>query len=98
VIGLSPQAASQLDALLAHFERLNRIEAAENLSTALERASARILRAPNGGLRAPRPYPRLARLGFRWIKEGRYWIAYMNREPSIIVGVYHEAADIPNRV
>jgi plasmid stabilization system protein ParE len=98
VIFLSPEAATQLEGLLAHFERLNRIEATENLLAALERASSRISRAPDAGLPAPRPYPALARLGFRWVKKGRYWVAYMNVPSAVIVGVYHEAADIPNRV
>jgi hypothetical protein len=49
-------------------------------------------------LAAPRPYPALARLDFRWVKEGPYWVAYMTEPSLAIVGVYHEAADIPNRV
>ena len=98
MISLSPTAEIQLDELLTHFERLNRIRPAENLLAALERASARITRAPNAGLPAPRPYPTHARLGFHWIKEGRYWIAFMNSDAPVIVGVYHESADIPNRV
>ena len=98
MIFLSPEAETQLEGLLTHFERLNRIKAAENLLAALERASFRISRAPDAGLPAPRPYPTLARLGFRWVKQGRYWVAYMNVPSPVIVGVYHEAADIPNRI
>jgi hypothetical protein len=74
------------------------MQAAINLLAALERASRRIVEAPNAGLPAPRPYPSLARPGFRWVKEGPYWISYMAVVAPIIVGVYHEAADIPNRV
>jgi hypothetical protein len=73
VISLSPEAEAQLDALLSHYERLNRIAAAENLLDVLERASVRILRAGNSGLPAHRPYPALVRPGFHWIKEDRYW-------------------------
>lgn len=74
------------------------MQAAANLLASLERASERIVHAPNAGLLAPRPYPALAHFGFRWIKEGPYWVAYMTESSPIIVGVYHEAADIPNRV
>jgi len=74
------------------------MQAAENLLSALERASERIVRSPDFGLPAPRPYPGLASLGFRWIKEGSYWIAYMTGDDLMIAGVYHEAADIPNRI
>lgn len=98
MIPLSPTAEVQLDALLAHYERLGRIEAAENLLTALERASIRISNAPGAGIPAPRPYPKLAALGLQWIKQGRYWVAYLSEPIQVIVGVYHEAADIPNRV
>jgi plasmid stabilization system protein ParE len=98
VIALSPRAEAQVDELVAYFERLDRLQAAEKLVAVLERASGRIVRAPNAGLAAPRPYPALARLGFRWVKEGPYWVAYMTEPSLAIVGVYHEAADIPNRV
>ena len=98
MISLSPEAETQLDRLLTHFERLNRIAAAENLLAVLDLASVRILRAGSAGLPAPRPYPALARLGFRWIKEGRYWVAYLNHGSPTIVGIFHESADIPNRV
>jgi plasmid stabilization system protein ParE len=98
VIALSPRAEAQIDGLVAHFEELGRLQAAANLLASLERASGRIVRAPDVGLAAPRPYPALARLGFRWVKEVPYWIAYMAEASPIIVGVYHEAADIPNRV
>ena len=74
------------------------MQAAENLLAALERASERIVRSPNSGLPAPRPYPALARMDFRWIKEGPYWVAYMTGNDPVIAGVYHEAADIPNRI
>ena len=97
MIGLSPEAETRLDGLLLHYERLQRVEAAENLLAALERASVRIEEASSAGLPAPRPYPVLARLGFRWIREGSYWIAYSPTRPPVIVGVFHATADIPNR-
>lgn len=99
MIPLSPEAEAQLDGLLTHYERLARIDAARNLLAALEAASARIERAPEAGLPAPRPYPSLARLGLRWIKERAYWIAYMDAgDGPIIATIFHDRADIPNRV
>ena len=70
VIQLSPEAEVHLDGLLAYYERLQRPEAARNLLAALERVGAKLERAAVEGLAAPRPYPTLAQLGFRWVKEG----------------------------
>ena len=75
MIALSPEAESQLDALIAHYEALGRLQAAINLLDALERAQARIEANPEAGLSAPRPYPALAKAGRRWIVEGSYWIS-----------------------
>lgn len=88
----------EVDALLDYYERLNRLEAAENLLATLERASFRISQNPEIGLPAPRPYARLAKLGLRRVKQAAYWIAYMVEPSQIIIGVYHEAADILNRM
>lgn len=98
MIALSPEAEAQLDALIAHYEALDRIEASINLLDALERASARISEAPEAGLPAPRPYPALAKVGRRWIVEGSYWIAYSLTDPPVISGVFYAMADIPKRV
>ncbi len=99
MIRLSPQAESQVDALLEHYERLNRTEAMRNLVKVVEAAAGRIGKSPNIGLPAPRPYPLLADLGLRWMKEGSYWIAFTSfEEKPTIVAVFHEAADIPNRI
>jgi len=40
----------------------------------------------------------LARKGHAWIKAGRYWGAYDTTTPPVIVAVFYEAADIPNRL
>ena len=72
MIALSPEAESQLDALIAHYEAMGRVEASINLLNALERAQARIAETPEAGLSAPRPYPALAKAGRRWIIEGNY--------------------------
>jgi len=98
VIRLSPDAKGHLDALSAYYEDRDRPEATAGLLAAVERAAARIERAPEAGLQAPRPYPSLARAGRRWIKEGPYWIAHSTTQPPVILGVFHEAADIPSRL
>ena len=53
IVALSPEAESQLDALIAHYEALGRIEASINLLNALERAKLRISETPEAGLPAP---------------------------------------------
>jgi plasmid stabilization system protein ParE len=97
MIALSPEAEAQLDALIAHYEALGRLEASIHLLTALERARTRISERPEAGLPAPRPYPALAKAGRRWVIEGSYWISYSLTTPPIISGVFYAMADIPNR-
>ncbi len=98
MIALSPEAEAQLDALIAHYEALGRIEASINLLHALERAQERIATTPDAGLHAPRPYPLLAKAGRRWIIEGSYWVSYSLTTPPVISGVFYAMADIPNRL
>jgi plasmid stabilization system protein ParE len=98
VIALSREAESHVDRLIAYYEAKGRLEAAINLLKTLERAKLRIARAPEAGLRAPRPYPALARTGRLWIIEGRYWISYTSMNPPVISGVFYATADIPNRI
>jgi plasmid stabilization system protein ParE len=99
VTTFGPRAERQVDGLLTHFEEIGRPEATRNLIRALRDAVARIERAPGAGLAAPRPYPALADLGLCWIKAGAYWIAYMQAgDERVIAGVFHETADIPNRI
>ena len=87
----------QVAELSASYEKKARPEAIRNLIAAVLQASSRIERDPGRGLPAPRPYPELARAGERWIKEGRYWIAYSLTRPPIIVAVFYDTADLPNR-
>jgi len=98
VTELGPEAERQLDDLINHYDALGRIEAMRNLHAAIRQAAARIARDPGGGLHAPRPYPELAHAGERWIKQGRYWIAYSLTTPPVILAVFYDQADLPRRV
>ncbi len=98
MIRLSAAAEAALDALVAHFARLGRDRAVERLLECLQTACARYEQGAQTD-DAPRPYPALAGLGFRWISEGRYWIAFdMTQDGPIVAGIFHAAADIPNRL
>ena len=72
MIAVSPEAETHVDRLIAYYEAKERLQAAENLLHALERAKERIAAAPGACVDAPRPYPSLKRHGRRWIIEGRY--------------------------
>ncbi len=95
---LSEDAIRAVAELQNHYEQINRPEATRNLRLALERASARIDREPEAGLPAPRPYPEVARPEVRWIKEGRYWIAYSLAKPCVMIAVVYDQADLPRRI
>jgi plasmid stabilization system protein ParE len=96
---LGSRAERHLDQLITYYEAKDRPEATQNLLQAVERAAQRIDRSPGEGLLAPRPYPELAKPGRRWIKQGAYWIAYVQDEHgAIIIGIFHDSADIPNRI
>ncbi len=44
------------------------------------------------------PYPGLMLAGRRWIKAGRYWLAYRDGAPPVILAVFFEEANIPGRL
>jgi plasmid stabilization system protein ParE len=99
ILPLTVLARRQLLALTSYYVQLERDEAVRNLIVALERASERIQSKRGQFYNAPRPYPALARLGVRWRKEGPYWIAFAtDKRGSVIQAVFHQAADIPNRI
>jgi plasmid stabilization system protein ParE len=98
LIAYTARALRQIDDLIQHYEDRERIEAVRGLSAALDAAEAKIAANPAAGRAAPRPYPGLARQGRAWIKVGRYWVAYDTTTPPVIVAVFYEAADIPNRL
>lgn len=95
---LSRKAEQQFDALVRHYERLERADAIRNLIAAVEEAAGRIAADPKCGLPAPRPYPDLTSPRRAWVKAGRYWIAYRTTNPAIVTGIFFETADIPKRL
>jgi plasmid stabilization system protein ParE len=98
LIEYAPRARQQIAALLSHYEERGRDRASDALLSALVDAERRIESNPAAGLTAPRPYPGLARPGRAWIKAGHYWIAYRPEPRPLIVAVFFETANIPDRL
>ena len=99
MIPLSRTAERQLDELTRHYAGRERDEAIEHLIQSVERASARYQARRGLFYNAPRPYPSLVRPGWKWTKEGRYWIAFREgKHGPVISAIFHEAADIPRRL
>lgn len=99
MIPLSPAAEHQLDELTRFYAEHERDAAIDNLVDSLERASARHLADRGLFYDAPRPYPALLRPGWRWAKEGRYWIAFSTAKSGpVIRAIFHDAANIPGRL
>jgi plasmid stabilization system protein ParE len=99
VIPLSRTAAKQLHELTRYYADRDRDDAIENLIQSVERASERYQASRGLFYSAPRPYPSLVRPGWKWTKEGRYWIAFrQGKRGPVISAIFHEAADIPRRL
>jgi hypothetical protein len=94
----APGAIDQIDRLREHYVNKQRYEAAEALNAALDEAESWLETKPERGLPAPRPYPRLVRPGWLWMKASRYWVAYTDTRPPMILAVFFEEADIPSRL
>ena len=89
----------ELDALTVHYAALGRDRAIDRLVASVETACARHESGRGLFYNAPRPYPGLADLGFRWTKEGPYWIAFEETGAGpVMAGIFHEVADMPNRL
>ncbi len=99
MIPLSAAAEAALDDLLRHYEMLGRDRAIDRLAASLETACTRYEHGEGRFFDAPRPYPALSGLGFRWAKEASYWIAFAETGTGpVVAGIFHEAADIPGRI
>ena len=68
------------------------------MTEAVAMAAARIGEQAGPFWSAPRPHPDLVDLGFQWLKEGRYWIAFTPTPGGYAVtGLFFETADSPRR-
>ena len=72
-----------------------RPEAARRLIATYDAALAQIAADTRSWLTHPKPYPELARYGFRWIKLHRYWFAWQPGPPPVITNIFDEAGNIP---
>jgi plasmid stabilization system protein ParE len=98
LITFTEEAERQIDRLRSYYIDKVRSGALRNFSAALRAAFNEIEHNPSIGKAAPGPYPDLAQPGRAWIKSGRYWVVYSTIKPIVIVGVFYETADIPNRL
>jgi hypothetical protein len=99
MIPLSAAAESELDARTRRYKSLRRDRAIDRLVSAVQIACDHYEMRRGLSYDAPRPGPALADLGFRWTKDGSYWIAFEKTTAGPVVsGIFHEAADIPNRL
>ena len=99
MIQLSAAAEAALDDLTRHYETLGRDQAIDRLIDAVSTACDRYERKRGLFYDSPRPYPGLADLGLRWTKQGSYWFAFEKTASGpVVAGIFHEAADIPNRL
>jgi len=96
---LTGAAQAQFEALERHYAKLDRDLATIRMMEAVASAIARIEQQTGPFWPAPRPYPDLAEYGWRWLKEGRYWIAFASiSEGYAITGIFFETANIPGRL
>jgi hypothetical protein len=92
-------AREQAAALFDYYLEKGREPACENLLNAIAEAAARIESNPTGGAAYPRPYPGIARWGFRWIKVHRYWFGWsVARGYPVLTNVFFETALIEGRM
>jgi plasmid stabilization system protein ParE len=98
LIELTSKAQRQLRSLRQYYIDENRPGAFRNLQSALVSASRMIARNSGDGKPAPTPYPGLVQPGVAWTKSGRYWFAYKPTKKPVIVGIFFETSDIPNRI
>ena len=80
-----------------YYEDKDRPEAIQKLAACLAEAEALLARDPMVGLAFPRPYPGLRKAGRLWVKAGPYWVAYAPGKTIVILGVFHDRANIRGR-
>ena len=96
---ITAAAQAQLEALEKHYAELGRDIATIRMTEAVAMAAARIEEQAGPFWPAPRPYPDLEAYGWQWLKEARYWIAFVPISSGYaITGVFYETANIPGRL
>jgi hypothetical protein len=99
VIRLTSRARTQIASLTAYYSERDRDAAIVNLRHAVTTASERIVTQRGPFFLAPRPYPSIARTGWRWLKVGSYWIAFGAADNSYVIhALFHETANIPGHM
>jgi plasmid stabilization system protein ParE len=99
MVVITTTARAQLEALEDHYAELGRDVAAIRMTESVAVAAARIERQAGPFWPAPRPYPDVAGYGWRWLKEGRYWIAFtVTPEGYAATAIFYETANIPRRL
>jgi len=92
-------AQDQAVALSEFYLRKDREQAFLNLRKAIAMAAAQIEADPTGGLSHPRPFPGMAKWGFRWIKVHRYWFGWsMARGYPLVTNIFFESSRMWARV
>jgi plasmid stabilization system protein ParE len=98
-VRLTAGAERHLADLESHYQGLERPLAIIRLADALAAAMFRIEHRLGPFSSAPRPYPDLARYGWSWLKQHRYWIAFtVEGDDALVTGVFYDAANIPERL
>ena len=99
MVQITAEAQAQIEALERHYAALDRDLATIRLTEAVAVAVSRIEAGKGPFWPAPRPYPDLRDLEWQWLKEGRYWIAFVAATGGhAITGIFFDAADIPGRL
>jgi plasmid stabilization system protein ParE len=92
-------AERQATAMFRSYLRKERYEAFRRFDQAIQDAVREIEADPHAGALFPRPYPELARWGFRWIKVHRYWFAWsMAKGYPVVTNILYDQARIWRRV
>jgi hypothetical protein len=92
-------ARDQASALFEFYLEKDREQAYENLLKAIAEAASRIEADPTGGLAHPKPYPGMAKWGFRWIKVHLYWFGWsIARGYPLVTNIFFETSRMWARI
>ncbi len=99
MIPLSAAAEAEPDALTSYYETLGRDRAIDRLVEAGGTACDRYDRRRGLFYDSPRPLPGACRYGSSLDEGGTLWIPFEETTAGpVVAGIFHESADIPNRL